>query len=686
MTATPPTLDSENTRLEELFMKRVLVLLSVLLFVATFSFAGAAGEATVTAGIAPGFDYNETYGTYHWTTPADFEKATGETVGAFKEAPMLADMVSAGLLPPVEERLPLEPLVLAREIGNYGGTAYMGNAWPAALYGATPFAVFGFRVPEHTWGLNPYTSLAKDVQVTDGGKVWTVTLREGHKWSDGMPFTSDDVIFWWEDVYTMEEPPAFWTWAQQNSKVGPEGGSLYKDIIAVDDLTIRFEFTQPTAIVDTVWAASAYAMYPRHYYSQFHPKYVSASDLDAIVKEGGFESWEKLFAHQVDSGGQRIVDRPIHLPWTLAQGTPGDIIMERNPYYWAVDPAGNQLPYLDELYRFMDFDDEVIRLKALAGEVDIARVNVQTYILAKEREDQGEIVGMWYKAADRVDTSFTFNLNHADPVLKELFRDKRFRFATSYAIKREEINQLVFNGMTQPWQDGAPEGDPYYHEKLATTAIEYDPEKAHSLMEEIGLERGSDGFYRRPDGGRLQIIMVTRTGREPAQERNSEMVVDHLREFGLDVTLKAVDRALRTQIVINNEHDAFIGDGGDAVGLSFGGPWEGILVTGSDQSPVNTEWGKWWLTGGTEGEEPVPAMKEAMEAYLEAFETFDLAEKQRLWWKLCDIASENLWWIGTVQMVGRFKIYTADLANWPSERHAWDRGGDSARPELMFFR
>ena len=326
-------------------MKKILLILFALLFCA--SFAVYANGTTATH--EPGFNYMEEYGTYHWTTPAEFQRATGETVGSFKESPLLAAMVARGELPPVEDRLPREPIVLGREIGNYGGTAYMGNAWPAALYGAIPFAVFGFRVPEHTWGLYPYTSLAKDVQVSDGGRTWTVTLREGHKWSDGMPFTSDDVIFWWEDVYTMEEPPAFWTWAQQNSKVGPEGGSLYKDIVAVDDVTIRFEYTQPTAILETVWAGSAYAMYPRHYYSQFHPRYADADELEAMVKEGGFESWETLFAHQVDSGGQRIVGRPIHLPWTLAQGTPGDIVMERNPYYWAVDPAGNQLPYIDIL-------------------------------------------------------------------------------------------------------------------------------------------------------------------------------------------------------------------------------------------------------------------------------------------------------------------------------------------------
>jgi peptide/nickel transport system substrate-binding protein len=667
-------------------MKRVLVLLFVLLFVATFSFAGAAGEDPVTAGIAPGFNYIEEYGTYHWTTPDDFQDATGETVDVYKEAPMLADMVSAGLLPPVEDRLPNEPIVLAREIGNYGGTLYMANPWAAFKYAALPFAVFGFRVPEHTWGLNPYTSLAREVTVTNGGMDWTVELREGHRWSDGAPFTADDIMFWWDDVYTMENPPGFWTNAQKNSGVGPKRGSIYKDVVKVNDTTVRFEFIQPTSIVETVWAASAYAMYPKHYYTQFHANHVDADDLEAMVKEGGFESWELLFKYYADDNGSRNPGRPIHLPWTLVQGPPGDTIMERNAYYWAVDPAGNQLPYIDELYMFNSFDDEVINLKALAGELDIARVSVQSWILAKEREDQGEIVGMRYTAADRVDTAFCFNLTHKDPVLRELFRDKRFRFATSYALNREEMNQLIYNGMSEPWQDGPPEGDFYYHEKLATTAIEYDPERAHSLLAEVGLERGSDGFYKRPDGDDLEIIMITRSSREPEQERVSQMTVDQLREFGLNVILRPVDSGLRTSIITNNDHDAQIGDGGDAVGLSFGGPFESILTVADARSPLAGAWATWWLSGGEEGEEPVPAMKEAINTYAAAFETADLAEKQRLWWKLSDIGAENLWWIGTVKAVGRFKIYSANLANWPAEPFAWDRGGDSGRPELMFFR
>ena len=123
---------------------------------------------------------------------------------------------------------------------------------------------------------------------------------------------------------------------------------------------------------------------------------------------------------------------------------------------------------------------------------------METYNLAKDREGQGKLLAMRYAASDRVHTSFGFNLTHKDPVLREIFRDNRFRFATSYALNREQMNELVFNGLSRPWQDGTPEGDPFYHERLSSAAIEYDPEKANALLDEMGLEKGSDGFPQTP--------------------------------------------------------------------------------------------------------------------------------------------------------------------------------------------
>ena len=334
------------------------------------------------------------------------------------------------------------------------------------------------------------------------------------------------------------------------------------------------------------------------------------------MNEGGFDSWQTLFANKFDQRGLHNTERPVLLPWTLSKGTPGDIVMIRNPYYWVVDPAGNQLPYIDELYRFMELELETINLKALAGELDIARVSMETYNIAKDREDQGKIVAARYAASDRVHTAFGFNLTHKDPVLREIFRDKRFRFATSYALNREQMNELVFNGLSRPWQDGTPEGDPYYHERLATTATEYDPDKANALLDEMGLEKGSDGFRRRPDGSKLQITMISRTNRGPG-ERIAELIADDLKAVGLDVNLRIVERSLMVETCRANEIEMKVDDGG-AAGMTFSGYFEGHLVPAHPTCPFSPGWQRWGVDPST-GEEPLPAMQEAMAAYRAGF-------------------------------------------------------------------
>ena len=174
---------------------------------------------------------------------------------------MLSERVAAGVLPPVEERLSKEPLVLGKQIGTYGGTLFMASPWRAKTYGAEPYSLFGLRIPSYGWVYEMYPTLAKSAVATEKGRVWTIQLREGTKWSDGEPFYADDIIFWWEDVYTMEEAPAFYTRAQQNSGV-------YKDVRKIDDYTVVFEFTTPSNVMFYVWAGKALAGFAEHYWER----------------------------------------------------------------------------------------------------------------------------------------------------------------------------------------------------------------------------------------------------------------------------------------------------------------------------------------------------------------------------------------------------------------------------------
>jgi len=361
--------------------------------------------------------------------------------------------------------------------------------------------------------------------------------------------------------------------------------------------------------------------------------------------------------------------------------------MTRNPYYWAVDPEGNQLPYIDELYRFMDLSGEVINLKALSGELDMAIVNMETFQLAKERESQGNIVGKRY--GDNIFNAggLEFNLTHKDPVLRALFRDKNFRFAASHAINREQINELVYFGISEPWQAAPWENSAFYHEGLAHAGLEYDPEKAGALFSEAGLKKGSHGIWTHADGSPLQFTIATYHGSGDGA-RIAELVTDDLKAIGLDVNLRLIASGIYDHIKANDLDAMMMG------GAGMGGEgWIWTQPLASAVVPVDSFdaawaplWQKWYESNGEDGEEPIPDVKEAIRLYREGMVSIDADVLQENWQKIADIAAENLWTIGTVKLPGYYKIYRSNLVNWPTEPVAWDRGGDKGRPEILFIR
>ena len=356
------------------------------------------------------FNYEHEYGTYHWVTPAAFQQATGQTVGTFKESPQLAQLVSEGKLPPVEDRLPLEPLVLGREIGTYGGTLHVGGGhFVAFQYAMTPYSNYGVGLAEHTWTQGTYPNLVKSWDVEEDGRKYTLHLREGLRYSDGEPFTADDIMFWWEHIV-----PTNPTFPDLFTRIIISTG-LYDNIVKIDDYTVRVEYSKPSDNLFWVHFGKAVPAHQKKYFSQFHPEFQDEDKLDEMVKEAGFSNWIELYEYKLDIRGNVNTERPILLAWALKQVPPDDYILERNPYFWAVDPAGNQLPYLDRIYGFVGLEPEVRDLKAQAGELDFADVPMATYRLIKEKESEGKIRGQRMAGVALNSAQLSFNLNHKDP-------------------------------------------------------------------------------------------------------------------------------------------------------------------------------------------------------------------------------------------------------------------------------
>ena len=305
--------------------------------------------------------------------------ATAAPTSKYSEAPILADQVKAGKLPEVTKRLPDNPLVVTNgaEIGTYGGT------WRMGLRGGTDDAsfirMFAYE-PLLRWSVNwdkVEPGIAEKWSVSADAKEYTITLRKGLKWSDGAPFTADDIMFWYTDIVLNKElspTPPSWL------KAGADLGVVTK----VDDVTIKFTFNSPYGLFEQYLAhvdARTMMCFPKHWASQFHPTYTDKAKLEETAKANGFTGWVQQFNGKVgntpDCGGSgkySVAGRPTMDAWMVEQpysGNATQVTFVRNPYYWKVDPKGNQLPYIDKLTYTVFQDVPAMLLKATNGEIDM---------------------------------------------------------------------------------------------------------------------------------------------------------------------------------------------------------------------------------------------------------------------------------------------------------------------------
>jgi len=607
--------------------------------------------------------------------------------GKYHEAPALAALVKAGKLPPVEERLPKEPLIVeprAKDgrIGKYGGVLRRATWDPGQ---ATPtLDLRALLVGKHSCTVGFYPNVAKSYEMRDGGREWIIQLREGLKWSDGHPFTVDDIMFMYEDVYL-------------NTEVSPlpnpqfkSGGEVIK-FEKLADYTLRIRAKEPYIIQEYTRMLFYCTGFPKHYLKQFHARYIGKDKASEMAKKMGFVSWDQMLLDRADAYEQTNPDKPSLEPWVLAQAPPDNpVIYRRNPYYWAVDKEGNQLPYIDEMRWDVTSDPEVVKLKSLAGELDFRAIqDVASYPMFKRAEKQGKIVVFrWAESAINA-SSVEFNLTHKDPVMQAIFRDKRFRFAVSHAIDRQMISELVWLGLGEPWQVAPYETSRFYNERLAHTALEYNPEKANKLLDEMGLDkRDANGWRLRPDGKTLHIAFMAFN--EAGLPQVSEIVLDNLKAVGLSANLRIVDLGYLSQQRDANAHDA-------AIIFHSWGTQDGMFLAGMANHLVAVswlsfwapEWTTWYRTGGEKGTKPIPEMLKALAAFEKARTTMDRKQQEKWFKVVTDIAADNLWTIGTVKYPGFTIVTNPKLRNVPRSFLAWGgpspHHGDSGRPDLWFY-
>lgn len=599
-------------------------------------------------------------------TPAPAEATTApaapaEAASKFGQAPMLAEQVSAGSLPAVEERLPLEPLVIApvHEVGVYGGE------WKTVTTGSlyqewySLFEPFNTYTPDFS-GMVP--NLAKGWEWNEDGSAITIYMREGVRWSDGEPFTADDVMFWWEDVALNEElsptvPSAF--------RREDEPASIEK----VDDYTFTVTFPTPNGMFEEL-LPNQWMYAPAHYLKQFHVKYADKDKLAAAVSEGGFDTWTDLYASKSESWNNpgcpylscwfptNTVDQPLH---TFA----------RNPYYWKVDTDGNQLPYLDGKQRTLVSDAEAALLKAVAGELDFewhsAPGGLANRPTVMENAEKGNyhVIGLVNPGTNY--GTIYFNYAHEDPVLRDLFHNLDFRRAFSVAFDRDEINALLYKGLATPAAATCAVGTPWFEQGFADAYSQFDQDLANELLDGIGLtERDSEGFRLRPDGKRLTLVNSVATPWPAENVEIQEIIKGYLKDVGIEMLVNPSETKLWVPYLHGLSHDL----ASYASNLGFAGNPPVLRETFCTQEGNQhwaPQWGLWYATGGAEGIEPPAEIKQLQDLYEQVLSETDADKRNELQKQALQLHADNIWQIGVLAEpdAGRYGVCKNTFRNVP---------------------
>jgi peptide/nickel transport system substrate-binding protein len=561
------------------------------------------------------------------------------SAAAWQEAPMLAQKVSRGELPPVEERLPEEPVVITpvSETGVYGGDwrRIAVNPLDMSLTSRLGYEAF---VQWDRSGKKAVPGVMQSWKMEDEGRTFIFHLRKGLRWSDGAPFTSADILFCFNDVFGNQDLfPVYPDWMV----VGGERGK----VTAPDTWTVRFEFASPYGLfLENLAFRTIQCWFPKHYLQRFHIAFNEAEKLREMAHDENFDYWFQLFhqkANQLDNP-----DCPTIRPFQLHTGPPATRwLAVRNPYYWKVDPEGNQLPYIDRITFAVVQNGEILNFKAMAGEVDFQarHIDAANFPLFMENRKKGGYRVMTDPASGPV--VIYLNQHSHDPVMRQLLCDRRFRIALSVAIDRAELIDLIYTGMAQPARGVAGPFDPYYLPEFEEKYIEYNPDQARRLLDEIGLPAGDDGMRCLPDGKPFRKIMHV----FPSEAGNNadlwQLVADYWREAGLDFVVK-IDNFSLSQLQVRNGNSDFWAYATAGMHWVLDPMW---YVPWNSTSYFAPLYGQYQASGGRSGIKPPPEYQRLIDWYLELRATIDPDRKMKLGRNILRQWAEECYTIGIVR-------------------------------------
>ena len=605
-----------------------------------------------------------------------YGELTGKQLKEFKQSPILNDKVNSGELPPVAERLPEDPVVLIpwMETGEYGGTLrwdefttdfdhflrHINNAdlleehTSAGIYYGGPLAV------AHEPGILSSWNMSSDA------KVYTFKIREGLKWSDGEPVTTEDVRFNIEDVLLNEEitplAPQWLRWGDKQTKLE-----------VIDEYTFKIIFADPYGVFiegeirENPWSD---LIVPSHYLAKFHKEY---SDWDTILpymKDLGYddkEAWGTFYTDVATApvGGNLIkqpypVEMPTLNPYVVTEvRNKGDWLFERNPYFYMVDTEGNQLPYIDKLHRKYISNKEMVNMDIIQGNTDLQGQFIQLadYPLFKNNEQKGGYKVLPLKAWQGQMLIYFFNLAIDNDIFpREIIQDLRFRQALSYSLDRKQIKESVFLGFGRPSQLGPSPTNPVHEDWMSDSYADYDVDKAKILLDEMNLKDTDGNGWREWNGEELVLPILYYEVTPPATP-GSEMAKRYWEDIGIKVNIKQVNGNFLWERQGANQLLSSVWwlGGPSALGRSYD-----FLAPFPVTIP---EWNRWFQNDGQKGIEPMEWAKEMYQARQNLMVATSKDEKTKFSKEIWELQAKYIPMIGTVADTPIPFVYNENLGN-----------------------
>jgi peptide/nickel transport system substrate-binding protein len=543
-------------------------------------------------------------------------------------------------------------------IGKYGGTFN-------ALSNATEAGTSDFLSVRHVNLVRYSDDLQTIVPNVAKGWKWnkdytelTFYLRKGHKWSDGEPFTAEDIKFWYDnlalDPKVIEKPKDYVL-----------VGGKRMEVEVVDPQTVVFKLPAPKPGLLAHFATHfGQGFQPKHFLGQFHP--AINPDADKLAQSMGFANgYDVIKAYYGNSDWTDTATPMLNSPdkldklpkdamptleshFDVKETTEGRHFVA-NPYFFQVDTAGNQLPYINEQDELFINDKEVRLLKLVNGEVDYKAQSLQLSdapLLLQNQEKGKYSIQLKPKIAMH---AFSFNVTSADEEKRKVFGDLRFRKAMSIAINRKELNDTAYFGEGEPAQyTGFSPVPEFVDPKWRTFAIEYDPEGAKKLLDEIGMkDKDGDGFRELPNGAKFVLNIQFATQGIAGQV--VELVANQWAAVGIQTTVKEVTPDEYRSAQSSNQLDVGAWEKGQPLGIILGNnelwvpPFENYFA-----HRVGMLWAEWVDSNGSKGVEPPDYVKQLI-ADINAFQSTPVGtpESAKIGARMVENMTSNLLFIGT---------------------------------------